>query len=175
VNRADKDALKGLVEFARCNPASLANWRSQWPDFFPETFWNRDIKQTPTRVVFGPMWRVYQDVLLNAWRHGFTPSDIVRLIVPPVSGEFDELSSVTEASPYQRAVLLVAMEPWRARFCSECGQPFAADKGASKFCSPGCYAESRRDTKRRWWAEQGSEQRRKARVKQSHSKGRKSG
>lgn len=183
MNRSDKHLLRGLEEFARLADSSeaRARFKAQWPGFFPESFWNRGIRQKPPSVSISgpapqlpvvPMWRGYQDVLLKAWKHGFTLSDMVRLIVAPVSQEFDALSSVQEA-PYQRAVLLLGLEPWRARFCSECGAPFAAEKGASKFCSAACYAESRLNTKKRWWAEQGSERRRQSQ-RRTKREGRKS-
>jgi hypothetical protein len=182
MNPGDEHLLTGLERFMRLTDSqSTVGFRRDWPVFFPETFWKRDLEQKPPGVIHSdavpqlpvvPMWKAYQDVLLEAWRHRFPMSDTVRLIVAPVSQEFDALSSVTE-SPYQRAVLLVAMESWRARFCFLCGQPFAADKGASKFCSPACYAESRLNTKKRWWAEQGSERRRLQQSKKKPTKRRK--
>jgi predicted nucleic acid-binding Zn ribbon protein len=184
MNREAKRLLKALEQFARLADSEDAKdgFKAQWPDFFPATFWIRRFKQVPPGVSMSgpapefpdiPMWRAWQDMLIQAWRMRFPLSDLVRLIVAPVVQEAgDALSSMSEWS-YQRAVLLMTREPWRARHCLLCGRPFAADKGASKFCSNQCFAESRLDSKRRWWAQQGSERRRTG-VKQSHGKGRKS-
>jgi len=178
MNREDKRLLKALEQFARCDAQSIAAWRRDWPEFFPHNFWKRGIKQVPEGVSMSgpgpelplvPLWRGWQDVLVQAWRLRFPLRDLVRLLVSPVVQEAgDALSSMSEW-PYQQAVLLLTREPWRARHCLLCGRPFAAEKGASKFCSSQCFAESRLNTKRRWWADQGSERRR-----EQHSKGRKS-
>src|SRR5215470_15827271 len=103
MNRGDKYLLSGLEEFARlADSREAAKFKAKWRGFFPEAFWNRGIRQTPPGVSISgpnpelplvPLWRGYQDVLLSAWKHGFPLSDIVRLIVAPVSQEFDLLSS----------------------------------------------------------------------------------
>jgi hypothetical protein len=171
MNREDKCLLKALEQFARSDAQSITQWRHKAPDFFPQNFWNRGIRQVPEGVSMSspapqlpliPMWRAWQDVLIQAWRTRFPLSDLVRLLVAPVVQEAgDALSSMSEW-PYQRAVLLMMREPWRARHCMLCGKPFAAEKGASKFCSVACFAASRLDTKRRWWTEQGSGRRRQS-------------
>jgi hypothetical protein len=171
MNREDKRLLRTLERFAQSDEQSITGWRCEAPDFFPENFWNRKIRQVPEGVrMSGPapqlpdvrMWWAWRSVLIQAWRTRFPLSDLVRLLVAPVVQEAgDALSSMSEW-PYQRAVLLMVREPWRARHCMLCGKPFAAEKGASKFCSVACFAESRLDTKRRWWTEQGSERRRQS-------------
>ena len=37
--------------------------------------------------------------------------------------------------PYQRAVLFLHVEPWRAKVCQECGRRFVADHARRKYCS----------------------------------------
>ena len=168
MHRTDTLLLQALEQFTRVDAGSIEDWREQWPDFFPAKFWLHNIKQTPPGVSTTappqlppiPLWKGWQDVFLQAWRAGFPISEVMRLAVAPVSQEVEVLGSLSEA-PYQRALLLMASAPWRARFCSKCGKPFAALKANAKFCGPECFAESRLNTKQRWWAKHGPEWRRK--------------
>jgi hypothetical protein len=59
--------------------------------------------------------------------------------------------------PYQMAVMFLASEPWRARFCQECGQRFVADKPKNSYCSVSCSGEARRASKRLSWEKHGKE------------------
>jgi hypothetical protein len=168
MQHTDPPLLRALEQFARVDAVSIDAWQDRWPDFFPAKFWDHKIRQTPPGVSTSaqpqlpgiPLWKGWQDVLLQAWRAAFPFSEVMRLAVAPVIQEVDMLGSLSEA-PYQRALLLMASDPWRARFCSKCGKPFVALKANAKFCGPGCFAESRLNTKRRWWAKHGSEWRRK--------------
>jgi hypothetical protein len=168
MNHSDVQLLRALEQFARIDEHSIEEWQQRWLDFFPAKFWNRGVKQVPPGVSMNtqphlpvvPLWKGWQDVLLRAWRAGFPLTEVISLTVGPVSEEIDLLSSVTE-HPYQRALLLMASDPWRARFCSKCGAPFVALKANAKFCGPSCFTESRLNTKQRWWAKHGSEWRRK--------------
>ena len=59
--------------------------------------------------------------------------------------------------PYMQAVMLLATESWRARFCPFCGNRFAADIPARRFCSDKCFQESRRRYGNAMWAKHGKE------------------
>jgi hypothetical protein len=177
MNREDEKLVRVLEQFARVSKADgLAQFKVKHSTFFPEKFWEDKVRQVPPGVSMTAqpqlpsidLWKGWQTVLLDAWRRGFPLSEVTRLLVAPVIREVDVLSSLSE-HPYQRALLVVAGEPWRARFCAKCGAPFAALKANSKFCSAECFAGSRLNTKRKWWAEQGSERRRKRSKKQAHA------
>jgi len=167
MQRTDKQSLQALEQFARVDAGSIEEWRQRWPDFFPADFSKRGVRQVPPGVSMIaqpqfpviPLWKGWRDVLLQAWREAFPLTEVIRLTVGPVSEEIDLLSSVTE-HPYQQALLLMAKDPWRARFCSKCGKPFVALKANAKFCGPECFAQSRLNTKQRWWAKHGPEWRR---------------
>ena len=53
--------------------------------------------------------------------------------------------------PYQRAVMFLATEPWRARFCESCGKRYVAFKPGRRYCSDRCTQAARRGSKRASW------------------------
>src|SRR5262249_60331190 len=163
--------------------AEAHSFRQKNPDFFPRNFWNWLVPQVggnepiltidaasaeavahlkrepPTRF-----WRAFQHVLHGAWQRSFPLEESVRLI--SCVAVADRLSGKTDVEPdllsyrvwpYQRAVMLLGVEPWRTRFCAHCGKRFVADKPARRFCSNSCSANARKESKRHWWAEKGEE------------------
>jgi hypothetical protein len=75
-----------------------------------------------------------------------------------------------ESWPFQKAVMLLAVEPWRAGFCSQCGMRLVADKPGRKFCGDKCSQSSRKGTKRAWWAKHGGNWRAKQKKSKRHTK-----
>jgi hypothetical protein len=60
----------------------------------------------------------------------------------------------TKVWPFQRAVMFLGTNPWRASTCV-CGKLFVADKPAQRYCSDKCFQDARRLAKRTWWSDHG--------------------
>lgn len=56
---------------------------------------------------------------------------------------------------FQRAVELLWRQSWRAKRCSRCLKYFVADKPATRYCSPKCYGEEKKERGQTWWNEHG--------------------
>ncbi len=98
-----------------------------------------------------------------------TKEDILGLSAFPI--EQPELDRISKVWPFQRAVMLLTIDPWRARFCPTCGDRVAAVTARSTRCdNPGCFEESRRATKREAWRRKGKQWR--SRAKKIQKKGR---
>ena len=53
-----------------------------------------------------------------------------------------------ETWPYQLAIMFLAIEPWRAKFCVNCGNRFVASVNARKNCSVDCGKTAHKQSKR---------------------------
>src|SRR5215475_421890 len=174
-----------LALFSNAGKAEADYFQHNYGDFFPRNFWNWKIRQVeegefvsspdastaqaverlrPAPPV--PFWQAFQAVLRGAWQVGFPLEECVRLISSAAVA--DRLYGATDVEPdlssfpvwpYQRAVMLLGVEPWRARLCV-CGNRFVADKPARRFCSDRCASNSRKHSRRTWWGERGREWRR---------------
>jgi hypothetical protein len=71
---------------------------------------------------------------------------------------------------YQRALMLLYMQPWRLAFCPACGTRYVKTKPQQRFCTDKCFYEKRKADKRALWAEHGSEWRPKKTQRQRKSK-----
>jgi hypothetical protein len=165
-----------LAQFANLKPEQVDAFRNcVCPDFLPN-FWK-------TRTRGGSLaWQEAQRFLRDLWsaRPPFPHAEAVKLIIridhyrdltysvenkPPVGEDW--------VCPAQRAIMFMAVNPWRARFCPTCGDRVAAATARSTRCdNPGCFEESRRATKREAWRRNGKQWRAKA--KRTQKKGKKS-
>jgi hypothetical protein len=66
---------------------------------------------------------------------------------------------------FQRAVAAMGASPWRAKFCSKCGQPFVADKPQRDYCSDACRKEIHRLAWQERWTKYGKKWRQKQRTR----------
>jgi hypothetical protein len=99
-----------------------------------------------------------------------TKEDLLGLSEYPI--EQPALDRISEVWPFQRAVMLLTIDPWRARFCPTCGDRVAAATQRSTRCdNPGCFEESRRATKREAWRRNGMRWRAKAKKTQKKGRG----
>jgi hypothetical protein len=140
----------------------ITNFKLAWPTFFPDAFWQWQINPAPPGPVdsdeplpqLAPVsgWRAWQTVLREAWSEKFPLTETIRLLVSPTAPWRDELADMP-VFDFQRAILLLSVERWRAKFCLQCGEPFAAEKPATRFCNPECFGLSRRVYKRQWFRE----------------------
>ena len=147
---------ESLVRFVNvCNQTELAHFRLTDREFFPPRFLDGNVEATiPTvrntsKSMVMPMWWGFQQGVRRAWEEGFPPDWSVILITLTTS------KTSSQTWPYQSALMFLAIEPWRARFCGKCGKQFVAEKPATKFCSNRCAKDARRVTRNAWWRDHG--------------------
>jgi hypothetical protein len=161
-----------LAKFANAEgEKEIKTFRREYQGVFPSAFWDdldkvsksvwKEVLHIPDfNKNVGPLeaprcW-AFQQGLRRAWEEGFPPYWAVILIA--VSRPMPDL----QAWPYQLAVMFLAMESWRARFCGVCGSYFVADKPARRFCSIECSAKGRRASRNAWWHKEGNQRRKVA-------------
>ena len=180
-----------LALFSNLKPEGVEYFRHNFKDFAAAAWWDYTTKELLIRNVRlsggRPQWQLAQNLLRHVWEKRFNVGffTLVRLmfaIYPPDADEsFDELlfdypellikrSQNSEKEPagpkpnlFQRAVLYLVSEPWRARFCAECNERFVAGEPKNKFCSGPCSSENRLRQKRESWHSHKNEWRPKAR------------
>jgi hypothetical protein len=163
------------------DPTQVARFRQKHNTFFPRNFWNWLVPQVGTdaailttdaasaeavgRLKREPpieFWKSFQAVLREAWQMGFPLEECVRLI--SCSAVRDRLLGKTDVEPdlssypvwpYQRAVMFLGVEPWRARLCGKCASRYVADKPARRFCSNECSAKARQSSRAASWRKHG--------------------
>jgi predicted nucleic acid-binding Zn ribbon protein len=118
------------------------------------------------------LWQLAQQLLREAWQDGFPLEKCVKLIslgnfVPmfqPERTAIDThlLSTFTSGpiTPYQKAVMFLVTNPWRAKFCGVCGKRFVAGEPKQALCSEKCRQEAEIRRKRKWWNRSGKSWRR---------------
>lgn len=167
-------AAEALARMLRIKTAQDADsFAKEHPALFPQPVWKWNIREVPPGVSVTPLpkppvvpfWQAYQRVLAEAWREKFPRNAAIRLLVAPVAQGVDALSSLPTHA-YQQGIMLLALEPWRCRYCAACGQPFAAKIPADRYCSRACFESQRRAAKLDWWRREGSRRR-------QHEQGRK--
>ena len=186
-----------LALFSNLTPENSEYFRQNYPGFVPDRWWravysellggaNEFANEAPS--IDNVLWRLWQKFLQESWTK-LSPDRIIALLTMWAGTEQSSESSESEvrgrgicipvAYPYQRAVMFLAMEQWRAKFCANCGKRFVKEKPRQKFCGDACFAESRKAYKRALWEEhpewlenrkrpkKGSKQRNKAKSKQT--------
>ncbi len=177
-----------LARFA--NAAEVESLREDYGDLFPQNFWNWQVRQFGEgEVVWArspdvfdrlkneppiPFWRAFQTALRVAWKMRFPLEECVRLIscaaVPDrLSGKTDVEADLLSYGvwPYQRVVMFLGVEPWRARFCGACGNRFVADKPARRFCSNTCSGKARQASRAASWNKHGKKWRARSEQKKA--------
>jgi hypothetical protein len=158
---------KALAAFSNLKENEMEYFRQNYPDFLPSV---------SSIAVDYSGWRILQGLVINAWT-SFTLDECVGLITAAVSySNLENLMQKARASydgidtgplptpgtwPFQRAVMFLGMNPWRASICSRCGNRYVKDKSTRRFCSDKCFQESRLLSKRSWWSEHAKEIKRK--------------
>ena len=149
--QAMKELLKDagdLAGFANANfpsieggPSVVSTDRQKYARLFPTSFWNEPA------IIEGVIpwhYKTFQAVLRQAWQEGFPANLVVRLVQMPM-GDINEVADFLNGTtwPYQRAVMFLSAESWRASFCPKCGKRFVKDKPNQRFCSLECFNEYR--------------------------------
>ena len=153
--RDEKEVLVAagkLAEFSNLEPNQAQAFRQKNPEFVPEVWWTSDamVSQEPPPKV----WEAWQNYLQNAWTLEFPLDETLELLTfysnttPPEDNPF----APAKAFPYQRAILFLSTQTWRAKFC-ECGKRFVKDKPQRRFCSILCASKHRKEYKRAMWAQ----------------------
>lgn len=163
-----------LALFANCeNEIAVEEFGAKNERFFPPHFLedNRPPIGSPARceepeAEWVPRWWGFQAGLLQAWKEGFPADWAVSLIA------LTHPKTTFEAWPYQRALMFLAVEPWRARFCGICGKRFVAGKPATRFCSAKCAGSARKNSRDAWWHKGGERWRRKREKRRTPPRGR---
>lgn len=174
---------QALATFSNLAPHKEEEFQNSiYPCFLPSDFWD-----TKTATTTGERpWQSLQAFLSEVWKKGFPLEEAIQLIVcvdkntktaqrleAALNMSNEEVLSMEikpEVWPFQRAVMYLAVNPWRARFCLRCGKRFVALKPRNVYCGDDCSRESRKGTKRNWWNQTGTVQRKAA----SKAKSRKS-
>ena len=160
-----------LATFANLGPDQTDEFRNSiCPDFLPASFWD---KTTITTTV-DSSWLLLQRFLQEVWNEKFPLDKSIQLIIwadkeTKLAQSLERVSQMSNQEilsmeapkpdvwPFQRAVMFLAVNSWRARFCLGCGKRFVAAKPRSTYCSDACFKENRKDVKRAWWSQHGQQ------------------
>jgi hypothetical protein len=152
--RALLDMADALAQFAGIDPGEeVENFRRLHPNFVPEVWWTLDYDGCGELI-----WSRWQQLLDVEWgRFSLYTDRTLALLTMWMSVE-ESPTPVTELHrvftptmyPYQRAVLFLAVEPWRAKVCRVCGMAFIADHASRKYCSLKCSAPVIGEQHRAW-------------------------
>jgi hypothetical protein len=171
-----------LARFSNLKPSEVEEFRNRvCRDFLPDDFWRLlsarvgDLPDTPLET-----WRRMQQSVQDMWAKRFPLEGSIQLITR--AGHDSEQAKILARSerksneeiaateqpqvwPFQRAVMYLAVNSWRARFCPACGSRFVALTPKSTYCTEvrigpegkktTCFAESRKGKKKAWWSEHG--------------------
>lgn len=165
-----------LAAFANLKQADVPAFRKSHPNFAGHDWW--DSASLP--------WTQFQTMVRRAWENGFAPDTCISLIVhgsnlsvigerlrgfnaslQAMEGEdasvFVKSNLGTPVFDYQRALMFLHVQPWRASRClnRSCGKYFVKTSKGQMFCSVRCSDAVRAEAKRKWWSEQGTVQRAK--------------
>ena len=157
ITQAILDAADSLADFANLKPDDLADFRQRYPNFAPDSWpggwWNSRVVAEQGGLEF--RWQEMQRQLHKLWLQRFSPDLCVELMIVGTewarmsakynaqqqAGEEQELraGSGFDASPkvwdFQRAIMFLYVQPWRARICEMCGKMYVANHGKRKYCT----------------------------------------
>jgi hypothetical protein len=168
-----------LAEFSNLDEERVGEFRAKHRDFVPQAWW--DYRTDANRPLH---WKRNQEWLREAWKEGFELGlyGLMRLVtsvfdpeedfamplsmVPTLQNRpaFASLNEMREDSyPYQKAVIFLGEQKWRARYCRECGKRYVADHPKRIFCSDACSHQHRNKQKLASWNKHGRKWRKKQR------------
>jgi hypothetical protein len=183
LRRDRRKLFLALGDFAniRSDAEGWAHFRKRWPNFFPESEYDKVAEGQKPSVFDYSYW------LDQIWKGGETepylrillgiesapepaaegtPEDSWIVGMPSIPAQFyadwDEgVFRYQGTCDFQRALYLLFLDSWRARVCERCSTKFIAARAAQKFCSTDCSDAMQREFRRRWWAEHGAAWRQK--------------
>lgn len=139
-----------LGQFVNLSDDGLDGFREQYPSFFPTWLYSLTCgSDAEVNAKTGLLaWQAWRALLREAWHSGFHPEYVAQLVNVPTVAPGNTRFEVQPVCDAQRAVLAIALESWRARFCPKCGFPFVARKPADKYWPRACFVEQRREKQR---------------------------
>jgi hypothetical protein len=193
LRRDRRKLFRALEEFAkiRSDAKGWAHFRKRWPNFFPSHYYDTATDGSKQTLLGYPYWlnqvwlngelgKMALPVLLgidgNPERTEGTPEEAWLSDLVSIPGGFyvdwDEgIFRYRGGCDFQRALYLLFLDSWRARFCEKCNTKFIAKRAAQKFCTTDCSAAMQREFRRRWWAEHGAAWRQKRKESKLKTKG----
>jgi hypothetical protein len=189
-----------LAIFANLTSEGFEYFQQNYPDFVPTSLWaeqsgvmfthrlsasDPQTTQQATTVKF--IWaETIQKALQAAWRSGFPTAESISLIgmgghvplnlglkvTPEVAEMLKRMGKEFEFNVYgfQKAVMFLHVQAWRAAFCPKCGIRFVKTKPQQKFCTDKCFNEGRAAYKRKLWQQHGEEWRQQTAKQSRRSK-----
>jgi hypothetical protein len=135
--RALLDAADALAEFLGIDPEEVEDFRRRHPKFVPEVWWT--LADNYGELI----WSAWKGLLAVEWGRFSIYTDRTLALLTMWSSTEPSTTTETELTgvftptlyPYQRAILFLAVESWRAKVCQECGHAFVADHASRKYCS----------------------------------------
>jgi hypothetical protein len=144
---------EALAKFSNLDRNDVDYFKHNYPEFIDRNFWDIIRGRANVKDDAPQLWRQVQEQLRQAWQAGFPLETAIGLISVKI-WDRDADTYDSKPSPFQKAVMFLTVEPWRARLCI-CGKRFVADKPSRRFCSTKCSAEARKLSRRVWWSEHG--------------------
>ena len=162
----DMTALAGFANLDLDDADAVRTFQAQQPEFIPEHCWNEGadlpevLRKRESTGNSESRLEGFQWTLRKAWKESFPIPETIRLVEPlgPLAADHFDVANIVY--PYQRAVMILHVEKWRAAHCSQCGNPFVKEKKGQKYCSQACYEPHRSADKKRYWQEKGNKKRR---------------
>ena len=183
---AEKDA-RLLARFAVLRESDIDAFRKDAPDFVPQDYWGAMPTLTlrpdlPLEQVLykGRPWELAQRMVRDAWHQRFPPEKAVELIsncskfsdmerqlnailTAPNASVEDLLRHLSPAKMYgfQKAVMYLSMQPWRAKVCSleSCKRRYVANAPPQETCGLDCRSQYHKLRKARDWEKSGRQYR----------------
>jgi hypothetical protein len=182
-----------LAAFANLEPSNADRFRNEVArDFVPAGFWGGMSIEVRPGATSMKIWQAEQKRLRDVWRSQFSPERCLDLIVSAAkhSEQEQRMTEISEQMlkmsnkdaldfaakvslpqpriwPYQHAIMLLALQPWRARICGKCGKFFVKKKPRDRYCSKTCSKQALLDSKKRSWGLHGKDWRPSEPSKQS--------
>lgn len=172
---------QAVANFSNLEKGDVDNFRNNFPDVAPGEWWSyKPTHLNPDVAITNPelQWRRVQQMLRQAWRRGFPLDITIKLITSvfrpdsvgdaalfgttdnrPTFAQWHEMPSEKGYYPFQKGIVYLHKQPWRARFCRECRKRFVAVESKNVYCSDACSNESRLRQKREWFNKTGSKRR----------------
>ena len=193
LKRDRRKLFLALQDFANVRPSQQgwANFRKQWPVFFPAEEYEKVKNNTTPNIADYPQW-------VDGLWEGAEPEPILSILLglkPPPDLTYVEFHEdayghqiasmpsdwwldwakgvlVYESTcDFQRALYLLYRESWRARICNKCSAKFIAKRAAQKYCSTDCSEAVQQMLKLKWWTEHGEKWRTERKASKSSKKG----
>jgi hypothetical protein len=139
-----------LGQFVNLPDSAAEDFQNRHPSFLPAWFYTLPFGNDaePNAKTGLLAWQAWRALLREAWHAGFHPEYVAQLVNIPTTPPGNTSFEVQPVCDAQRAVLAMALESWRARFCPKCGLPFVARKAADKYWPRQCFTVQRREKQR---------------------------